>query len=129
MSAGIRKWAVYVSIWVITPLFFGFCTGIVYSSDIRELIGRISDCFFASGMMLSGVGVLLFASGRGLFDMFGYGMKKLIGTGSGEHQTEDFLAYRSRKRKKRTAYSRTLFAGVVFIGISVIGCLLWYAIR
>ncbi len=118
-----------MGIWVLTPVFFGFCTGIVYSSDILELIGRISDCFFASGMMLCGLGILFFAADRGLFDMLGYGVKKLSITGDREPETGDFFTYKCRKQKKRTAYIRTLLAGVVFIVISMIGCFLWYLVQ
>ncbi len=92
--------------------------GLFWASTAREVVGGLSDCFVVSGTLLSGVGGLLWISGRGGFDMLFYGAASLV---AGKRR-EGFYEYRTRQEKKRAEYHRTLLVGVVFLFIGMILC-------
>ena len=49
-------------------------------TDYFEKMSALSDAFFVPGILLIGFGVLVFVANDGFFDIFSYGMIKLIST-------------------------------------------------
>lgn len=59
------------------------------------LLGCLSDAFFVPGALLLGVGALIYVSGEGVFDLLGYGTKRIFFRGR-----ETFAQYQQSKAKK-----------------------------
>ena len=98
---------------------FGLLGGFTKTSA-QDMFVSISDAFFIVGVIVAGVGGLLFASGQGAFDMLGYNMSHLRNPTS----KESFYNYKERKDKNRAEFKHILLVGVCFLVIGVYGTLI-----
>ena len=97
------------------------------ASDVRFIL---SDSFLVSGVLLAGVGGLMFSSARGTFDMFSYGVKMFFVPFRRNMRPEDrfardFFEYREEKRQKsaRREYLYLILVGAFYLLLSAL-CLL-----
>ena len=97
-------------------------------TDYFEKMAALSDAFFVPGVLLIGFGVLVFAANDGFFDIFSYGMIKLISTMRLHRRKDpdgpaDFFEYRMAKHGEKKPLPVYLFiiggidliAAVVFL--------------
>ena len=90
----------------------------------------LSDGCFVAGMMLTGVGLLVWISTTGFFDMFSYGFHSLLVLFSSlkkpeEHET--FFDYKMAKEEKRgKPMAAIVIVGIGYILLSLI-CYVVYA--
>ena len=94
-------------------------------SDVFRIL---SDSFFASGVLLTGAGLLLFVSNNGMFDMLSYGIttffvarKKNVK----ERKYKDYYEYKQAKSEKKRSCAYLLIVGLTFIAIAAL-CLIGY---
>lgn len=93
-----------------------------------EVFRIMSDSFFAVGVLLAGVGLLLFVSNNGMFDMLAYGIttffvarKKNVK----DRKYKDYYEYKQAKSEKKRSCAYLLLVGLAFIGIAAL-CLIGY---
>ncbi len=80
----------------------------------------LSDACFSSGVMLSGVGGLLFAASRGVFDLMFYSVHSLFTITFRREQRGSLAEYTAERQEKRRDFKELIVTGVVFIVLSVI---------
>lgn len=81
---------------------------------MAERMSVCSDACFFTGVMLAGIGLLVFVSGEGAFDMLAYAVK-LGFTLLFRTEHESYIDYKMRKAAKKTAYGFLLLTGIVFL--------------
>ena len=69
--------------------------GTFSKTEAAQLWQDLSDAFFVPGVMLTGIGGLVFVAGNGIFDMLNFGVRKVL------------LLLRSEKH--RAAFPRTYY--------------------
>lgn len=90
----------------------------------------LSDGFFAAGLILTGLGALVWISTTGFFDIFGYGFKSLLVLFSALRRPEEHQHYYDYKQEKDAKRGKPLYflllVGLIFVAISVIFLALYY---
>ena len=90
--------------------------------DAQSMYTALSDAFFVPGIFFTGVGVLVWVSNDGFFDIMAYGMHSLVSLftpfkGKERHQPYyDFKVARAAKRQKPK--NIVLWVGVAFLLIA-----------
>lgn len=100
-------------------LFEGYTSG-----DAKTLVGAWSNCFSAPGIVCLGVGLLIWCSNEGAFDMLGYGVRslfRLFRKDVKDRKYGDFYGYQQARRSRKKPY---LFLVVVGGGYLLVGIIL-----
>ena len=109
--------------------------GVFAAKDTAAMVMAIGDGFTVVAVLYLGIGAMMWVSTTGMFDIFGYavkrGMRALIPGFYSEDADGRFYEYKVKQEEKRkkgfTQYS-TLIWGGIFLIISVIMTAVWYAI-
>lgn len=99
------------------------------NSADATIIHRLLDGTFVAGVLLTGIGILLFCANKGAFNIFGYGVKyglslilpigKNPWAADGERET--YYDYCMRKAEKEPkSFLPLLISGGVYLVISVV---------
>jgi hypothetical protein len=86
-----------------------------------EVMRILCDSFFVPGVLLAGVGVIIFASNGGAFDMLAYGaimFFDLFKKDLSKRKYKDFYSYREAKKGTDRSMSFMLVVGLAFIIIA-----------
>ncbi len=92
----------------------------------------LSDGFFIVAVLFTGMGVLLWVSTTGFFDIFGYAMKSLLVLFSplvkpGEHpHYYEYKCEKEAKRKGKPITHTVLIVGLILLAMSLICLALYY---
>lgn len=94
----------------------------------KEIFGVLSNSFLVSGVILSGLGLIIFAGNGGTFDMLSYAVIRLFDLfkRNVKGRYKDFCAYRGAKKGGKLKTSFMLFVGLAFIALSVIFLICYY---
>lgn len=106
------------------------CTKKIWNYDDGKQVLRIlSDAFFVPGVILAGVGLLIFASNGGAFDMLSYAFIRfcdLFRRDVRNKKYKDFYEYREAKKDKKRGMAFMLIVGVIFIALAGIMLIAYY---
>ena len=83
-------------------------------TDYFDKMAALSDAFFVPGIILTGFGILVLVANDGFFDIFSYGMIKLISTMRLHRRKDpdgpaDFFEYRMAKHREKKPLPVYLF--------------------
>ena len=124
MKSFLKKAVPYVVSAVVGMVVFTIivCTKKIWNYDDGKQVLRIlSDAFFVPGVILAGVGLLIFASNGGAFDMLSYAFIRfcdLFRRDVRNKKYKDFYEYREAKKDKKRGMAFMLIVGVIFIALA-----------
>ncbi|MBQ7921146.1 MAG: DUF3899 domain-containing protein [Clostridia bacterium] len=77
----------------------------------------LCDAFFAVGVVITGVGLLIFSSNEGTFDMLSYGMTSFLDMFRRKkvNQYDSFYDYRKSREEKKISFGFILICGILFL--------------
>ncbi|MDE7440190.1 MAG: DUF3899 domain-containing protein [Clostridia bacterium] len=99
------------------------------AGETKEVMRILSDASFVSGVLLAGVGLIIFASNGGAFDMLGYAFIRifdLFRKDARNKKYKDFYEYREAKKGKKRGMAFMLIVGLAFIAFAVIFLIVYY---
>ena len=100
------------------------CAKQIWAAESTSVVMQIlSDSFLVPGVCLAGVGLIIFASNGGAFDMLSYAVLlffNLFRRDVNKRKYKDFYEYREAKKNRKTRMSFMLIVGLFFILMSVI---------
>lgn len=106
------------------------CTQTIWNAEgAKEVMGILSDAFFVPGVLLAGVGLIIFASNGGAFDMLAFAVIRffdLFRRNVKNSKYKDFYEYREAKKEKKRRMGFMLLVGLVFIALAVIFLIVYY---
>lgn len=106
------------------------CTKSIWKCEEAKDVFRIlSDAFFVPGVCLAGVGLLIFASNGGAFDMLAYAVIRffdLFKRDVRNKKYKDFYEYREAKKDKKRGMAFILIVGVIFIVLAAFMLIVYY---
>ena len=120
--------ALFVGLVIAVPVAFaqGFSLGQASYLSARYL----SDGFFVAGMLLGGIGALVWISSTGFFDIFSYGFHSILVLFSSLKNPKDhekYYDYKTMREEKRGQPSYfLLIVGVFFLLLAIICLVLYY---
>ena len=103
--------------------------GIYSQTETTAVMQILCDAFFVPGIILAGVGLIVWASNGGAFDMLGYGVRlffDMFRKDVTKRKYKDFYEYRQAKKQSGRKVGFMLIVGLVFIAISCIFLILYY---
>ena len=118
------KWS--ISCFVLAVLCFIFIEKPYAEAELREIIGRLSNCFTVPGVLIGGIGGLSYVSYRGGYDGLGYAFSNFglhnIWTTKQPKKYKSLYEYREAKDKAGRSWLPS--ALMVGLGSVAIGLLL-----
>lgn len=98
--------------------------------SVREIMTILSNSFLVPGVILVGVGLIIFASNGGAFDMLAFAVIRffdLFKKGA-KGKYKDFYEYRAAKKDREFKTSFMLWVGLAFIAVAVIFLICYYKV-
>ena len=98
-------------------------------NETYAIMQCLSDAFFVPGVLVGGVGLLVFASNGGVFDMLIYATIRffdLFKKDPRNKKYKDFYEYREAKKDRHRSNKAMLIVGGVFIVLAVIFLIVYY---
>ena len=93
------------------------------AEDTAQTMQILSDACFVPGVLLAGIGLIIFASNGGVFDMLSYAVIRLFDLfrrDARNKKYKDFYEYREAKKDKKRGMAFMLIVGAVFILIAIV---------
>ncbi len=92
-------------------------------TDAQAILHILIDAFFVPGVLIAGVGLLVFSANQGTFDMLSYAFVKLFDLFrrdvlSGRYK--NFVEYRESKEDRVHGVAYLLIVGLAFIAVSCV---------
>lgn len=105
---------------IATVVLFMSMKGIFVAKSVSEIFLILTDCFFATGVIMFGIGLLGFCSRWGAFDMLKYSFNLLASNlGFKKRKAANFHEYKISKKDKKPRLD-FLVSGLVTILISLL---------
>ena len=125
-----KKWIQYLVITGINLLLV-LCVmlmqqGFTHSGEL--LLKDLCNAFFVPGMCTFGLGVLVWSTNGGTFDMIAFGFVKLFDLFKRDLtkvKYKTFYEYRKAQQEKQRSFSAYLVVGAVFIALSMLFLVLY----
>lgn len=121
------KYLITFAIGLVIVLIIICSKGIFEQSRTQVIMQILSDALFVSGVCITGVGVISFASKGGAFDMLAYGvrvffiaLKDAFSREKIERKYKDFYEYSQAKKGRESHIGFILIVGLIFIAVSVV---------
>ncbi len=95
----------------------------LFAAERHETVyGILSDGFFAAGVILTCVGLIIFVSNGGLFDIFAYSAILFFSLfrRNLERKYKDFYEYREAKKGKKRSLAFLLIVGLVYVAVAAL---------
>lgn len=127
----VSKYIVSAAIGVAAALVIMFSHDITGQTSAKEVFRILSDSFFVPGVCLAGVGLIVWVSAGGVFDMLAYGVITLIDTFRRDvtkRKYKDFYEYRQSKKGEKHNYWFLFAVGMAFVAISIIFVLIYSSV-
>ncbi len=100
---------------------FAYFRGIFTAPDGEHVYHILSDDFFTVGVLNTSIGLLLWVSNEGAFDMLGYGMRSFWGFFFKElNKYADYQDYKESRHAVSFPFGHFLAYGVLFIAAAYV---------
>ena len=102
--------------------------GTFAQTDKHIIFGNLSDAFFVPGVVIFGLGALVFASNGGAFDMLRYAVIKLFDLFKRDLtkvKFRTFYDYREAQKEKNRSFTFMLIVGAAFLVLAAVFLILY----
>lgn len=119
---------------VLLALPIALSQGLSLDGAASENCGALSDGFFISGMLLTGVGSLIWISNTGFFDLLSYGVKSIAVIFMPSKRNEAFPKYydykceQDEKREGKPVSYTVLIVGLIALALSALFLVLYFCL-
>ena len=86
----------------------------------KDVYHILCDAFFVVGVLIECVGLLIFSSNEGTFDIIVYGVSSFVDMFKKQpnRKYETFYDYRAARQDKKIKFAYLLIVGLVFLAVS-----------
>ncbi len=107
---------------------FAYVRGFGFGQPVKTNVSALCDGFFVSGVLVGGVGAMLWVSTTGFFDILAYGIKNLAALVPFHHgrKYQHYADYKAEKEAQRP--KPQYFLLVIGVGMILLSCLLLAAL-
>ncbi len=98
------------------------------TTDPATIFHILSDSFMVAGVMLGGLGLLVFVSNEGVFDILIFGTKQFFGffRKAKTQKFADLYEYKEAKAQKKLKFGSILVCGAFFLIASAVMLILYH---
>ena len=120
-----KKWSQYL---IIAGINILMVLGVMliqegFTQTGQELLKVLCSAFFVPGVCTLGLGVLIWSTNGGTFDMLAFGVIKLFDLFKKDLtkvKYKTFYDYRKAQQEKQRSFSAYIIVGAVFIAVSIL---------
>ena len=93
-------------------------------TDKKEILRNICDGFFVSATIIGGLGLLVFVSNEGAFDMISFGLISFFSMfkAKKERKYASYFDYKESKAKEKIKSGFILYVGLILLLITLVLC-------
>ena len=122
------KYLVVTVFGLVITLFILLSRDVFHQTDSKVIFHILSDAFFIPGILITCVGLLVFSSNQGSFDMIIYGFKSFINIfrkdlNARKHKT--FYDYKEAKKDNKRSFGYICLVGLGFLAVTAVFVILW----
>ena len=123
----ITKYLITIGTGLAAALYVAFIRCIFSETNPSQIFAILSDSFTVPGVLLTGIGGLMFVSNEGGFDALSYGITSFIDLFRKEKKNKykTFYDYKEEKASKTLPVSFVLISGLIFMALAIIMLLLY----
>lgn len=112
---------------IVVAALIAWYKDIFAQTNPQKIFHILSDAFFVVGVIVTGLGAMIFVNNEGLFDVVFYGVQNFIGMFRRNYQRKysTFYDYKMSKGGQKVEFGSTLICGCIFVAISVTMYLLY----
>lgn len=124
----VLKYLIPITLGLVVTLWVIIGKGIFQSNDPKTIIHILSDAFIVPGVCITGIGLLIFVSNEGVFDIIIYGVGqfvKMFSSNPAKRKYKDFNEYREVKRSSKLTFGYLVLIGLAFLVIALIFAIIW----
>ena len=118
----IKKYLITLVIGFSLAFLIALSKDVFYQVALVDVFHILCDSFFVVGVVMSSVGLLIFSSNEGTFDMLVYGVNSFVDmfrkTSAKKYAT--FYDYKESRADKKLQFGFVLLCGLFFIAVSLI---------
>lgn len=124
----IVKYLITLFVGLLLAFFVALSKDIFDENNIKDVYHILCDSFFVSGIIMTGMGLLIFVSNEGIFDGLVYGVMSFINlfVPKQSRKYSSFYDYKeSKKNSRNTKVGFILISGLIILIIAIIMYLLY----
>ena len=118
----IRKYLITLLVGFIGVFFIAYAKDVFVQTETVKVFHILCDAFFVVGVVITSVGLLIFSSNEGTFDMLVYGVSSFFDlfrkVSAKKYAT--FYDYRESRADKKIRFGFLLVCGLVFLAVAFI---------
>lgn len=118
----LRKYLITLACGLVGALLIFWLKDIFNQTEPVVIFHILSDGFFAVGTVITAMGLLIFTTNEGTFDMIVYGMGSFFGMFRKNHtrKYETFYDYRVSRAEKKVKFGFLVFCGLIYLALAII---------
>jgi|GEM_PF-2486214 len=120
---------VAVIIWMVLAVITAYVGKVWIFENVRELMSKLSNIFFLSGMVTLSVGILVFATSNGLFDGVGYSVSSMRNIRHQDGPIESYYEYKTRVSKKDIKSRPMFIVGGLSLLVGIIVTVVYFKLK
>ena len=123
----LKKYLITVGIGLVGVWFIIYLKDIFSQTELVKIFHILCDAFFAVGVVITGMGLLIFTTNEGVFDGLAYAVTSFINMfRRGDVKRYDTLYdYKASRSDKKVHFGFMLICGLFFMAVSMIMYLLY----
>ena len=121
------KYLITFGVGVILSAIVMYSKGLFAQTDAATIYHILSDSFIVSGVLLGGLGLLVFVSNEGVFDIIIFGTRQFFGFFRKKKDTKyaDFYEYKESRAQNKLKFGSILVVGAFFVALSAVMLVLY----
>lgn len=128
-----KHWIIVSAIGVALTLLVLLAREVFWTEmEVAAVLSHITDAFFITGVLICGMGLLIFSSNMGTFDMLSFGIKQGIRifnpASKLEKNRQTYADYKEERANKKAPWVFMVIIGGGFLLISVLFLIIYSSI-
>lgn len=124
---GLKKYLITMGAGLLAVLLISIAKDVFVQTDPKTVFHILCDAFFAIGVVMTGVGLLIFTTNEGVFDGLVYGVSLFIGMFKKDlnRKYKNLYEYKESRAGKKVAFGFLLICGLIILAIAFVMYLLY----
>jgi hypothetical protein len=118
----LRKYLITMGIGLAAVALIAWSKDVQSQTELVKIYHILCDSFFAVGIVVLCIGVLIFSSNEGTFDIIKYGLSSFFGMFKKNYvkKYDSFYDYRAEKAGQKLSCGFLVISGAVLVAISLV---------
>ena len=126
----IIKYIIIIALGLLTALYIAHTKEIFEQTDKKTIYHILHDSLFVPGVIISGIGLLIYVSNEGVFDGIAYGVISFIGLfkSKSERKYNSFVEYKEMKHANPMKSGFIVISGLIILALSIVAYVLYASV-